>query len=372
MKVTVKLRMATLGLALLSSTAFVTLGGTSSAKAATWYPTACLSLNPYLNIEMATQLCGYTAIREQAMKVNKYGGDAYEYTLPDGTEMSFNTLPSTFNASSASNSELKYFGLPSRPMPSDPTGLSAWTSKYGNLQFSAPPQVLLISPYKNISSTSGNWSGAVATSTSTSTYTLANGTYTQPSNNVSNCNIGTDVSLGSIWSGLGGETNTANLAQDGTYFGSNVSGLNGEFWYEFAPNGPVVLNKFANVNDSVEAEVSYDGGSVFTMNIMDFTNGVTYSNIVTAPSGWTFDGTIADFIVERPLVNNSVFANLPNFGQTTFQYAEVESGGTISYLSSYPNLLISMVASSGDTLATPVPGVIGSNGGFPDHYLACS
>jgi hypothetical protein len=200
---------------------------------------------------------------------------------------------------------------------------------------------------------------------------MSNATFTQPSNAVSHCMVGGPVSLGSIWTGLGGESATSTLAQDGTYFGS-TNGLNGEFWYEFVPGSTTLLGKKANPGDTVETSVTYDSGSLYSMNIFDMTSGVSYSMIISAPSGFTADGTIAEAIVERPFIDNSYYANLPFFGTANFSDSQVQSGGVIHYLSYYPHQAETMAASNGDTLATIVPGLIGPVGQFPVNYVACS
>jgi hypothetical protein len=340
--------------------------------AATTQPTSCNSgVRPYSEVIFEILNCGYSITQLESTQSTSDGGTSYTYPLSGGGTISFEVPPSTFDPMTASLSELSLYGIPARPSLADSGQFAAWSEDYANVNFTAPPSTLLNAPISNLSTTSLNWAGAIATSSSKSTYTMSNATFTQPSNAVSHCMVGGPVSLGSIWTGLGGESMTSTLAQDGTFFGS-TNGLNGEFWYEFVPGSTTLLPKYASPGDTVESSVTYDSGSLYSMNIFDMTSGVYYSMIVSEPAGFTPDGTIAEAIVERPLINNSYFANLPFFGTVNFSDSEAQSGGVIHYLSYYPHQSQTMVASNGDTLADMIPGLIGPVGQFPENYVACS
>jgi Peptidase A4 family len=346
-------------------------GGLGASAAAGSMGSCSFNTSPYAQSSATLQSCGYKEIKLASTTPTLDGGTAYEYVLPSGAISQVIVPPSSFNPLTASDRELTFFGLPARPVATDESALQTWQQEVSRVTFNVPPEALLLSPTNNLSTNSSNWSGLIATSSSPSTYTATVTQFTQPRNTVSLCNTNMQ-SLGSIWSGLGGESKTSPLAQDGTYFGSNNGG-NGEFWYEFAPNPSMPLPNYAGVGDSVESSVAYDGGRVYTMTVWDHSNGAIFNQILTAPSGWTADGTIAEFIVERPVGFFNLTTNLPDFGDVYFQYSEIQTSGVWKYVQQVPYQEETMV-SGNDVLAAVEqgPGIPGPQGSFPDAYVACS
>jgi len=175
------------------------------------------------------------------------------------------------------------------------------------------------------------------------------------------------------------------LAQDGTYFGSSDSSVaaNGQFWFEFYPSNPdidsagdqtsTLLPDVAAAGDVVEASVTYNSGTNYSLELYDTTNTDLYTLTANAPSGFTPDGSTAEFIIETPqLSSNGVvigYANLPDFVSDNFDYASVGHLMSIAYLSTYTHQSVTMEPGS-----TPyaTAGSLGTDSSFTDTYGGCS
>ena len=365
----------------LAASTLIALAATSmpSASSASATAATCSNLGNFYDLPTRQLVsCGFTLLPESSSTADPYGGKVYSYVLGGGT-IEFHVPPGSFAADNAPLSQLKYYGLPPRPPASSAQSLTTWKSDFGKAQFQSPPQTLIVAPIVS-NDTSAHWSGFMATSSSSNYYTFVNTQYVQPSNTVSNCNNpGTNgISIGTVWTGLGG-WNTGYIAQTGTDFGSNIGG-NGQFWFEFYPSvpdvnagGQVTLNQTASPGDIVEAGVTYNGGVNYSMYLYDITNNKIYSASMNAPTGFSPDGTTAEFIVERPTVEQYLLyypANLPNFGRASFNYSSVGAGSNIQYLPHFSHVQMDMVLNS-DLLATPTPGILGSSGNFPVNYIGC-
>jgi hypothetical protein len=359
---------------------FVVLAGAAMVAVPSASPSSgtCPEMSPYRMSAAQVQSCGFTTISETSQNSSIAAGSTYTYSLGNGGTAEFLVPPASFDPLTAPEPELAYYGLPPRPDQSDTIAFDTWTTNYADIQFMTPPSNLVEVPVAN-STVPNTWSGYLASPSSNAT--LAQTQFTQPSNAASLCTGGGGFSLGTIWSGLGGP-NTSYVAQDGTFFGTNDSDFpNGQFWFEFYPTGnydqnsggTVTMPYTANVGDQVEAQVSYDGGTQYSMNIQDLTTGRIYSAIMNSPSGFHYDGSTAEFVIERPLISPypyviNYYANLPNFGTINFNYSEIEVGGIVRYTPSYSHQSVTMSSGYG-TQATA--GALGSTGGFPVRYVAC-
>jgi len=259
-------------------------------------------------------------------------------------------------------------------------------TKYENVDIQTPPPSLISAPIVSTPLISHNWSGYIATNSSSTYFNFANTEYVQPSNAISACTGGTGISVGSIWAGLGGDTPAKDLAQDGTYFGSNDSSLaaDGQFWFEFAPDAVDIdssgsqlsdlLPDVADPGDIVEASVSYNSGVNYSLDLYDVTNGDYYDLTANAPAHFTPDGSSAEFIIETPAIYSTSgtflgYSNLPDFDSDNFNYASVGHSTSIAYLSTYSHQSVTMEPGS-----TPYAtgGSLGNDSVFTDTYHACS
>jgi hypothetical protein len=366
-----------------SALALAVVGFIVAPVGASTAPTCTGGTNPYGDTPEVLAACGLTTYPLSSSGTLPDGGSSYTYEI-NGTSVTFNVPPAHFNPVSATEEQLKAYGIPARPSPSSGVAFAQWVLKYRHAHIQTPPPSLISAPLVNTPLITSNWSGYIATNSSSTYYDFVNTQFVQPSNTVSTCTGGTGISLGSIWAGLGGH-NTNYLAQDGTYFGSSDSSVaaNGQFWFEFYPSNPdidsagdqtsTLLPDVAAAGDVVEASVTYNSGTNYSLELYDTTNTDLYTLTANAPSGFTPDGSTAEFIIETPqLSSNGVvigYANLPDFVSDNFDYASVGHLMSIAYLSTYTHQSVTMEPGS-----TPyaTAGSLGTDSSFTDTYGGCS
>ncbi|MGH9129816.1 MAG: hypothetical protein ACRDY2_12880 [Acidimicrobiales bacterium] len=202
-----------------------------------------------------------------------------------GIETVYNVPPRGFDYLTATSAERKLYSIPAS-VPS-------------NFQIIAPPSFLAEIPLSAF--TNSHWGGWIADSTFQQ-YTEAAINYQEPHLYASSCPSNSEVS----WTGLGG-WNSGQLAQDGT--GANIPGLGQhQAWTEVLPTQPGLIPQplYATAGDGFVAETIWNGGAHFTFRL---TNTHTEQSIAGQVTAYGYDGSSADFIIERPL-NGSVFTNL--------------------------------------------------------------
>jgi hypothetical protein len=126
-----------------------------------------------------------------------------------------------------------------------------------------------------------------------STYTSSTADWTMPSYA---CGSKTDGTYLAIWTGLDGLT-SATVEQIGAeaYCTSGITEYYG--WYDLYPEAPVDFSNTLSAGDKLEASVTYDGSSKFTLTLDDVTAG--WDKTVTATLAGT-DRSSAETIVEAP------------------------------------------------------------------------
>jgi hypothetical protein len=208
---------------------------------------------------------------------------------------------------------------------------------------------------------SGCWSGYIATSGSSSTYTFAEAIYAEPGVYSTSCNPNAAI----MWAGLGGY-GKSNLAQDGTSVNWSGFGQH-QSWYEILPNYAVAEPVFGHPGYSFTAQVNRIGTSNgFNFNLYDSYSGYGINFQVYGPG---FDGSTADFIVERPSVNNT-YQWLTNYVWVRFLDAYVNGTGPGHGVGSYPNTNISMW--NGPNLLAYNTSITNSGKSFNNYFNSCS
>lgn len=314
--------------------------------------------------------CGFTEIPLSAVTTLPDGGNNYTYEMAGGASATIVVPPANFNPVSASDSELAIYGIPVRPTSS--AALEVWLNKYSRIDYPTPPSELNQTPIQasTVPRSYAGWFSGTTSNTATDLY------FTQPNASLSQCTGGSGISLGAIWAGLG--AGTSNLAQDGTYFGSDFPGVtNGEFFFEFWPDnvdqnssGTVNLTTTASAGDSVESQIAYDGGLVYNVNINDWTSGKAYDVLMTAPSNFHPNGSTAEAIVESPEVDIlGDTSDLPYFTRIAIDSAEVRVGGSYESMANSGDTYFNMKDAAGLFQATPTQ--IQSNGSFYVNYQTC-
>jgi hypothetical protein len=138
-------------------------------------------------------------------------------------------------------------------------------------------------------------------------------------------------------------------------------------WWELYPaNSVQVVGSTVAPGDKITATVS-KSGTTYTFKVTDATH--TANSFSTTASCTTCLDQSAEFIAERPGLSTGGLALLANFGTWTVKSAAVTSGTTTGSISKFPDTQLTMVNSSGKTLA--VPGALNSTGNsFKDVWKA--
>jgi hypothetical protein len=285
--------------------------------------------------------------------------------------------PANFNPLKASDAELAEYNFPERP--TDPQSLADWEDAMGDYkQFVKPnfklkkqqtqqiPQAL--TSYDNYFT---NWSGWIKQYDG-NTYKAVSGNWTVP-NVATNTEPNNDYAYSSTWVGLGGVGNGTQLMQAGTeqdyhYTTSNYdsSYSNYYMWWEVLPASQTEVSSPAiKPGDAIYVSVSYTSGS-FHWYLEDKTTGKTTSGSKAYSTSY-YDGSTAEWIVERTQLADGSLPDLAHFGTESFTSDQAEtSGGTWKYLSN-SDWTIAMQTDSGLELAYPDTSV-GTGGAFKDHW----
>lgn len=318
------------------------------------------SFNPYHYSAAADAAYGLSVFpREKTVSLSD-GGTSYYYNV-DGLQTVYNVPPKGFNFSTATSAELKRYGIPAKP--TNPKALASWNNMLSNLHLVTPPPFIAVSKMTSYTSTSSNWSGWEAYSSSSSAYTTAEINYVEPTLYSSSCSSNAESS----WTGLGGDPNGEPLAQDGTAAGNALVGIGQhQSWSEVLPQqtGMVAQTVDATPGQQFIAYTGYTGGNDFTFYLDNVYTGYGTTFSVSADG---YYGATADFIIERPTYNGS-FANLSNFGTWTVNYAWVN--GTNSPLGNFSNGPVTMYDSSGNVMASSAG--LYSGDAFDVTQITCS
>jgi hypothetical protein len=296
--------------------------------------------------------CGVTTYPLVSRTRLSDGGMQYGYQGPDGLS-TYRVPPPSFKASSATAAELALYHVPQRPAAGSAMSMAKWNKIVAKLHFNAAPAFVVGAPGVSACATcSTTWAGYLATSPG---FTQSNGEWVEQGLSSSRCSTYAVF----FWTGLGGYNGNGDLGQAGTYEGNALGGgfSNNRVWTEEYVNGnqnPIVVwNLWATTNQEVYTTVAWSSqDSTYNYFIENLYTGASISvSSPHIPSGG-FNGATADFIVERPQVNN-VPTNLANF--TTMYYAEALAnyGSHLINLSPLQQTMYSQPNGGGTVLANP-------------------
>jgi hypothetical protein len=255
--------------------------------------------------------------------------------------------PAGFNPLTASDAELEQWGFPPRPSPSNAAVYARWKRLASVARVS--PQLtftnIAVGPARNVklgsvinnttNATSDVWSGAVlsgADHTFSVNETLVEGGWNIPSVSqaIGTCNSTFDESF--EWVGFDG-WDSSDVLQAGTEADADCSSTLYSFWYEWFPNLETrVSSPVAQPGDDVAVQVWYTTTSPYGHAYWaDYRTAASASVGFNPPSGTTYEGNSAEWIVERPSIDN-VPTDLANYGAMTMvaTYARI---GTATYYS---------------------------------------
>ena len=185
---------------------------------------------------------------------------------------------------------------------------------------------------RNATTTSTNWSGYAVTSGNGS-FTSVSSSWVEP---MGTCRSGNQYS--SFWVGLDGYSSSS-VEQTGSEV--DCSGRTPQYysWYEMYPAYPVNFSSTVRPGDHLTGSVTYTGGSKFTLELSDTTEG--WSHTVTKRLSGAARSS-AEVIVEAPRIAGG-YAPLADFGRVGF------SGSTANglTLSNFDPVGVNMVSVNG-------------------------
>jgi hypothetical protein len=173
------------------------------------------------------------------------------------------------------------------------------------------------------------------------------------------------------WIGLGGDGADGGgpLAQTGTgqdevktWYGQWVGSYYA--WYEDVPGQPIQKAFGVNCGDTISAEV-WQSGSPVHMWLEDFATG----NYLSQTNNQISNGSTAEWIVERPTVNNSL-PPLCDFRGVNFYSDEAWQNGTNYPLNNLPYNVITPMWSNNWSQVLATTGGLGSDGSFTVNWQA--
>jgi len=183
--------------------------------------------------------------------------------------------------------------------------------------------------------TSTSWNGYAVTG---STYTSTTADWTMPS---FTCGSPDDDEYAAIWTGLDGYSSPTTeqigavaecVGRSPEYFG----------WYEMYP-GPVQdFDNTLKPGDHLDASVTYDGSSKFTLSLQDTTQGWTETTVQTLSGA---DRSSAETIVQTPsTLSCGPAETLANFTGDTVDGEALENLNPVKVTGSDPDIVVSSVS----------------------------
>ncbi|MBO0768928.1 MAG: hypothetical protein J2O48_09625 [Solirubrobacterales bacterium] len=196
--------------------------------------------------------------------------------------------------------------------------------------------------------TTENWAGYEATPAAGKNFSSVSGGWTQPKVTCAT----SQPTYGAFWVGLGGDSNSQALEQEGTQADCSSTGKASYFaWYELVPAGPVKIPLAVRPGDKMWAKTSVSGDKV-RVEIDNKTTHKSYAKTLTMTSTKP-DTSSAEWIAEAPseCLNGAAGECRPlplsDFGSLSFNSAQATSAGKTKPLSGWANEAITMDSASG-------------------------
>jgi hypothetical protein len=214
---------------------------------------------------------------------------------------------------------------------------------------------------------SSNWSGAVLVNSATSfgahSFYLAGSGMMVPavSQPAGTCTEGWLYSSG--WVGLDGASGySQDVLQAGydadAYCSYGYTMTNYDVWYEWAPaDGVVVQNLTVSAGQELYVVVWATSATQGNAYIVNESTGQNTSVQFTPPAGTSLTGNSADFVMERPEVNNKL-SSLADYTEAYFSFGYVFDNSNVTSFPAIPAapaqaLQVTMQDSSGNAISNP-------------------
>ena len=272
-------------------------------------------------------------------------------TTADHGATSFNITPPDFDVTTASQEALAAFGIPARPDPdAEPQAFANWGLRFPKGFRLIKPELKVnpgrrhtpLSLISKADGTSDNWSGAVINPAAGRTFQRVDAGWTV----VQAWAPQAGSYHMSSWVGIDGSGSDdvvqGGIAHEVTEPGDAATYY---FWYEWYPNLEVqITNLTVSPGDLAGCTVTATSTTTATILIGSGNNNVSIN--VQAPKGTTLQGNCAEWVVERPMINNA-YSILPNYGSIKFAgVAAVDDKQAIYRLNDASLTLLTMVESS--------------------------
>jgi Peptidase A4 family len=191
---------------------------------------------------------------------------------------------------------------------------------------------------------STNWSGYADVD---ETFSDVKGSWKEPS---ASCTSTT--SLAAFWVGIDGYSSDS-VEQDGTLIECLDSTAYQFSWWEMYPTNDIqVVGESVAAGDHITASVTRTGTS-YKLKVKDATTPA--NSFTTTQTCSDCDNSSAEWIAEAPCCSGSSVYPLSDFHSWTLTGGKVSTTAGSGVISTYPNYAITMIGSSGDTLAAPGP-----------------
>ena len=281
--------------------------------------------------------------------------------------------PEGFLPAKATTRELLVYGFPRKPDPKKEPQLRAIWDKV----FSKPRRMIVPQFIENVgkthgharksklkggsksggiaNATSGNWSGAVQFAQNNTAFSWVAGQWTVPNPHTSN----NGSYYASEWVGIDG-WGSNDVCQAGTETEVSkilwFSNTNVYTWWEWFPSNEVAITNLpVSAGDVMYCLICLTSTTTATIYFTNQSTGDMTRFDITAPSGTTLVGNSAEWIVERPSINNTP-TSLSDFGVVYFDeclaFCHGTGGRFVDNLNSATP--ITMTGAGGAALSTPV------------------
>lgn len=320
------------------------------------------SFDSYRYTRSALAACGYATYPQKSVTALPGGGLSHNYIVHSAAVHVF-IPPAGFEPATATTAQLNEYGFP--PRPADAAGLRQWQKEFSNWTGAvSPPPFLTEINASSETDYSDNWSGYVIKGT-LHTFSQAETTFIEPDKSYpSACSSHAEVT----WAGLGGWYSGSTLAQDGTYLGNEVGGIdNHQAWWEIYPQNAIEPVPFhASPGYPFDASTRWLGNGYYRFFMYDYHTGHSWAMDALTEAGYSNDS--AEAIAERP-TDNGKLTHLTNFGTLRFSWAKANDKGFNKYSPAGVRAAIRMQDINGNDMATPSE--IGNIGYFTDTQHSC-
>jgi peptidase A4-like protein len=283
--------------------------------------------------------------------------------------------PDDFDPLAATDKQLLHHGLPRRPdAAQEPEWRAAWERALARPTKWIAPEFQEVKGRSHgpirpagrkklpsraaaaelANATSGNWSGAADFSAKGKPYKWVAGQWTVPNPHAP----GSGSYYASEWVGIDG-WGSADVLQAGTetevieVLWFTITSVYA--WWEWFPAGEVAITNLpVSAGDVMYCLICVNSATSATVYFSNQSTGISTSFTITAPSGTTLSGNVAEWIVERPTVGGSV-ASLTDYDAIYFDecLAGWAGGGSIGVDDLSSATSITMTGSGGADLSDP-------------------